>query len=98
MMQLVTKTGVDGLREIRAVDEIGTLAMAIEHHDARREGETYWHLAVVYIAQNMPDPGPPYPVLNTIEDAQAWLEFVGDLLNRARELAKRDIEALAVSG
>lgn len=80
-----TRDLATGKRVIRAVDdEIGTLAMAIEHE---LEGGTVWHLAVIYTAPGTTDPSHvAWPELRTAESARAWVTYLGELSDRVRQL------------
>ncbi|QRY48106.1 hypothetical protein JVX93_15745 [Mycolicibacterium boenickei] len=87
MICIETKTHESGLREIRAVDKIGGVAIAIEHREHRpgREHPTYWHLSVVAPPANIRTPRLSYPEVDTEQEARAWVQFLGELTDRARQ-------------
>lgn len=90
-MKIETTTDQYGMRQVRAKDEIGTVAMAIEHRDVWREGEhTLWHLVVIDVPDSIdtdPSNGGPYPEVRTEEAAIRWVQFLGELVQRAKRVA-----------
>ena len=83
----ITDTTENGQRLIRAVDETGTLAIAIAHEI---DGATVWHLAPVCVPDGVTDPAGgfyPYPEVKSEQSARAWVEYLGEMTDRARRLA-----------
>lgn len=87
MICVETKTHESGLREICAVDKIGGVAIAIEYREYRpgREHPTYWHLSVVAPPAGIRTPRLSYPEVATEQEARAWVQFLGELADRARQ-------------
>lgn len=90
-MKIETTTDQHGMRQIRAKDGIGTVAMAVEHRDVWRDGDnTLWHLVVIDVPDSMqtdPTHGGPYPEIRTEEAATEWVRFLGELVQRAKRVA-----------
>lgn len=88
-MRIETTTSHSGLRTIRAVNHIGTIAMAVEH--PRGEG-TIWNLAIVQEPAGMSAEQPsPYPEVHSAEVAQAWVAYLGELMECARAAVARPV-------
>lgn len=87
MICVETKTHDSGLREIRAVDKVGGVAIAIEYREHRpgREHPTYWHLSVVAPPAGIRTPRLSFPEVHSEQEARAWVRFLGELTERARQ-------------
>lgn len=79
------RTNAAGLREIRALDGIGSVAMAVEH---RRDDSTYWHLGMVSTPPDIHEPHLSYPEVATEAAATAWVRFLGELAQRAKQAVR----------
>lgn len=89
-MKIETTRDQHGMRQVRAKDEIGTVAMAIEHRDVWRDGDnTLWHLAVIDVPDSVYTDlsHGPFPEVRTEEAAISWVRFLGELLQRAKQVA-----------
>ncbi|WKW35058.1 GNAT family N-acetyltransferase [Mycobacterium phage KanikaMF1] len=69
------------LGRIRAIDDRGTIAMALETPFG---GERYWQLAVIRTAPGLPEPV-VYPRVEDEHDAVTWLRYLAELVQRAEQ-------------
>ncbi|QFG15045.1 hypothetical protein PBI_QUEENHAZEL_37 [Mycobacterium phage QueenHazel] len=70
------------LGRIRAIDDRGTIAMALEVSTTLFGGERYWQLAVIRTPPGLPEPV-VYPRIDDEHDAVTWLRYLAELVTRA---------------